>query len=232
MIQAFFFGRVPYLTGLCVQESLCRQIVADPGFRDHFLCLFEHSPTYTVGIRQDQYSEEQAQRLRALGAEFHRQIEKELQNDKSLPIDRIKRGGLITFHGPGQLVAYPVFNLRKLSPDGKSNGLGVRRFVELVEEVLIQMLECDFGLKGVGRTRDPGVWVDGIRKVAAIGIQVRHGVISHGLALNCDTDLGWFDHCLAFEKHFKVPVLLEEGHRAETFLSECIGAEGRRETLF
>uniref|UniRef100_A0A914HXS0 Octanoyl-[acyl-carrier-protein]:protein N-octanoyltransferase LIPT2, mitochondrial n=1 Tax=Globodera rostochiensis TaxID=31243 RepID=A0A914HXS0_GLORO len=185
MIQAFFFGRVPYLTGLSVQESLCRQIVADPGFRGHFLCLFEHPPTYTVGIRQDQYSEEQAQRLRALGAEFH----------------RIKRGGLITFHGPGQLVAYPVFNLRKLSPDGKSNGLGVRRFVELVEETLIQILECDFGLKGVGRTRDPGVWVDSIRKVAAIGIQVRHGVISHGLALNCDTDLGWFDHIVPCGLH-------------------------------
>ncbi|KAL3110162.1 hypothetical protein niasHT_015765 [Heterodera trifolii] len=238
MIRALSFGRISYPMGLHVQEFLLRRMTDDKAFNGHFLCLLEHPPTFTVGIRNDEYSDEFAQRLRLLGAEFH----------------RIKRGGLVTFHGPGQLVVYPVFNLRKLSADGKMNGIGVKRFVELVEETVIQTLECDFGMNGVGRTQNPGVWVDGNRKVAAIGIQIRHGITSHGLALNCDTDLGWFDHiipcglrgkfvtsisrelgrsvsvseaigpiCAQFERNFKAPVLLEENHQTKEFLAECFG---------
>ena len=188
MIRGCFFGQVPYLTGLQIQESLFQRLHAaseqGQSAHQHFLCIFEHNPpAYTVGLREGLYSAGEEQRIRALGAEFH----------------RVKRGGLITFHGPGQLVAYPLFNLRTL-PDGGSGEratgerMAVRQFVHLVEEAIIQMLREHFQLEGVGRTQDTGVWLDGERKIAALGIQVRHGITSHGLALNCETDLGWFNH--------------------------------------
>lgn len=67
---------------------------------------------------------------------------------------RIKRGGLITFHGPGQLVAYPILNLRSMSVDGSS--IGVKRYVSLLEEALIRVVAGEYGLKNVGRTDHPG----------------------------------------------------------------------------
>jgi lipoate-protein ligase B len=184
MIEALWFGRVPFIEGLRLQELLFQKIrtqITSNASHSHFLCLMEHSPVYTVGLRSQQYSQEEEHRLKLLGAEFH----------------RIQRGGLITFHGPGQLVAYPLINLRSLhvsSANTEKTSVGVRRFVELVEETLIQLLTQEFGIPHVGRTEDTGVWVENDRKIAAIGIQVRHGVTSHGLALNCNTDLGWYEH--------------------------------------
>lgn len=127
-------------------------------------------------------------------------------NSDSIVVFRIKRGGLITFHGPGQLVAYPILNLRSLSVDDSS--IGVRRYVSLLEEVLIRVSSDSFGIKNVDRTNDPGksspaiflkfnclgVWVEKNRKLAAIGIQVRNGITGHGIALNCNVDLTWYNH--------------------------------------
>ncbi|CAD5219152.1 unnamed protein product [Bursaphelenchus okinawaensis] len=143
--------------------------------RLNYICLIEHDPVFTVGLRDKSYGEEEEKRLKASGADFQ----------------RIKRGGLITFHGPGQLVVYPVMDLRA-KVDGKS--LGVRRFVECLEQSVIDLCTDEFGIKSVGRTSDPGVWVQNDRKVAAIGVQVRHGITTHGMALNCNVDLRWFDH--------------------------------------
>jgi len=184
LVKALWFGRQRYLHGLAIQEQLFEKLnnrkhqgIAS----EHYLCLFEHYPTYTVGLRSHLYSEEEEMRLKSLGAEFH----------------RIKRGGMITYHGPGQLVAYPIFDLRtiRLKENNSRSGLslGVKTFVNSIEEVLIQLLTNDYNITGVSRTTDTGVWVDGYRKIAAIGIQVRHGITSHGLALNCNTDLSWFD---------------------------------------
>ncbi|KAE9555648.1 hypothetical protein FO519_001119 [Halicephalobus sp. NKZ332] len=184
LIKALWFGRQKYLRGLAIQEQLFEKLNKRKHqgvISEHYLCLFEHYPTYTVGLRGHLYSEEEEARLKSIGAEFH----------------RIKRGGMITYHGPGQLVAYPVFDLRtiRLRENNSRSGLslGVKAFVNSVEEVLIQLLTDDYRIPGVSRTEDTGVWVDGYRKIAAIGIQVRHGITSHGLALNCNTDLSWFD---------------------------------------
>uniref|UniRef100_A0A915E0K8 Octanoyl-[acyl-carrier-protein]:protein N-octanoyltransferase LIPT2, mitochondrial n=1 Tax=Ditylenchus dipsaci TaxID=166011 RepID=A0A915E0K8_9BILA len=139
------------------------------------LCI-RTSPVYTVGLREHVSSAEEEQRLIQSGAEFH----------------RVKRGGLITFHGPGQIVVYPVFNLHFLNdPNGAT--VGVRRYVNLVEDLLVDLLSTRYQIRNVGRTQDTGVWVDNQRKIAAIGIQVRSGVTSHGFALNCNTDLSWFE---------------------------------------
>ncbi|CAI4227777.1 unnamed protein product [Auanema sp. JU1783] len=142
----------------------------------NFLLALEHFPVYTVGIRSKLYSIEEELRLKSLGADFF----------------RTSRGGLITFHGPGQLVLYPIFNLHAISPKKH----GVRTFVSSIEQVIITSARNDFGIENVGTTEHTGVWVDGMRKLAAIGINVSHGVTHHGLALNCNTDLTWFDNII------------------------------------
>ena len=95
----------------------------------------------------------------------------------------IERGGDVTYHGPGQLVAYPIFAL------GKS-GMGVLDFVERLEAVMIQVLE-DYGIRGERNKRNRGVWA-GDKKIGFVGIAVRKKVSFHGLALNVSPDLGFF----------------------------------------
>jgi len=178
MIHAVWFGRRMFADGLRLQDELYNLVTANARNKKHYICLLEHFPVYTVGLRDQSYTSEMEQNLRALGADFQ----------------RIKRGGLITFHGLGQLVAYPILNLRSISVDGEP--VGVRRYVSLLEEVLIRVSN-EFGLENVERTNDPGVWVEKNRKIAAIGIQVRNAVTSHGIALNCNVDLNWYNHIVA-----------------------------------
>jgi lipoyl(octanoyl) transferase len=100
------------------------------------------------------------------------------------PVVETDRGGRITWHGPGQLVAYPIVRL--------GDPLDVRRYVCRLEQAIIDTC-ADLGLQAgrvEGRT---GVWVDGSRKVAAIGVRVSRGTTLHGLALNCDNDLSWYE---------------------------------------
>ena len=107
---------------------------------------------------------------------------------------RTDRGGDVTYHGPGQLVGYPILTLG----GPRAGGLGAAAaYVESLEELLIEVL-ADLGLSGAGRLRrHRGVWLDAggprPRKIAAIGVRVRRGRTLHGFALNVDPDLGWFD---------------------------------------
>ena len=94
-----------------------------------------------------------------------------------------KRGGDITFHGPGQIVAYPIVELR--------DPLDLRRYVRSLEEAVIATAAA-FGVEAHLEPGLIGVWVEGLRKLAAIGVRVRRGVTTHGLALNVNTDLRWF----------------------------------------
>lgn len=96
----------------------------------------EHTPVYTVGIRSKGYTKEEETRLMRLGAEFH----------------RTSRGGLITFHGPGQLVLYPICDVRRIS----IKQLGVRHFVDKLEQTIIDAATEGFGIKNVGRTANTG----------------------------------------------------------------------------
>jgi lipoyl(octanoyl) transferase len=132
------------------------------------LLLVEHFPVYTIGRGGDEANLlATPERLREMGAEFH----------------RVDRGGDITFHGPGQLVAYPIVELR--------DPLDLRRYVRSLEQAIIATA-AGFGVEAHREDGLIGVWVEGMRKLAAIGVRVRRGVTTHGLALNVNTDLRWF----------------------------------------
>lgn len=131
--------------------------------------LLEHPPVYTLG---------QAGRPEHL-----------LRNDAAIPLVKIDRGGQITYHGPGQLVAYLLLDLRR-------RHLKVRELVWLMEQALIDCL-ADYGLQAQRKDGAPGVYIDGA-KIAALGLRVRNGCSYHGLALNVDVDLtpfSWINPC-------------------------------------
>ncbi|RVE54346.1 hypothetical protein evm_000831 [Chilo suppressalis] len=160
-----------YDTALKIQLALARKHLdgITRGLQTNYdtLLLVEHKPVYTVGIRDDTPKSEII-KLQDLGADFR----------------KTNRGGLITFHGPGQLVVYPIINLKHF----KSS---VKWYVHSLEETVIQM--CDkLGIKAQ-RSPHTGVWVDD-NKIAAIGIHASRYVTTHGISLNCDNDLSWFDY--------------------------------------
>jgi lipoyl(octanoyl) transferase len=163
-------GTVPYGPTWELQDELAEQ---RRGRRiGDRLLLLEHFPVYTLGRGGDETNLLAGpDRLRELGAELY----------------RIDRGGDITFHGPGQLVAYPIVELR--------DPLDLRRYVLTLEAAVIATA-ARFGVTGAHLTGHPGIWVDGERKLCAIGVRVKRGVTTHGLALNVNTDLRWFDEMI------------------------------------
>jgi lipoyl(octanoyl) transferase len=141
------------------------------------LLLGEHLPVYTFGRHANKENlTADANWLRAKGAEIH----------------QIERGGDITFHGPGQLVAYPMFDL-------EAAGMGVKRFIESIESAIIACI-AQWGISGSVVSGRPGVWVgagtEQERKIAAIGVYCSRHYAMHGLALNVNTDLEWFKHMI------------------------------------
>jgi len=159
-------GTVPYRPTWELQDELADQ---RRGRRiGDRLLLLEHFPVYTIGRGGDMANMlATPERLRQIGAE----------------LVRIDRGGDITFHGPGQLVAYPIVELR--------DPLDLRRYVRILEAAVIDTA-ATFGVETGRLEGQPGIWVDGQRKLAAIGVRVKRGVTTHGLALNVNTDLRWF----------------------------------------
>ncbi len=133
------------------------------------LMLLEHEPVLTMG-RRSQESEILATR--------------ECLKDQGISVHRIERGGLITYHGPGQLVAYPIFDLKRMR-------LGVSELVNGFETAIIHTL-ADFDIQADRIEGLRGVWVSR-EKIASIGIAVRRGITYHGLALNYDPDFSHFD---------------------------------------
>jgi lipoyl(octanoyl) transferase len=163
-------GTVPYSPTWELQDELAGQR-RERRIGDRLL-LLEHFPVYTIGRGGDEANLlADAARLRTIGAEFV----------------RIDRGGDITFHGPGQLVAYPIVELR--------DPLDLRRYVRTLEAAIIRTA-ATFGVSAGRLDGLTGVWVAGQRKLAAIGVRVRRGVTTHGLALNVNTDLRWFDEMI------------------------------------
>ena len=161
-------GPVPYATAFDRMHDLAEKRLG--GEIPDTVILLEHPPVYTAGKRwSPDHVRWAREAIEAAGAEFH----------------VIDRGGSVTFHGPGQLVAYPVLDLG-VRPD-------VARYVHDLEEVVIRACAAA-GIPGLGRNpANSGVWA-GERKVCAIGVRVmRMRVTLHGLALNCSTDLRWFD---------------------------------------
>jgi len=165
-----WLGRVSYRPTWDLQNELAdRRRRREIGDR---VLLLEHDPVYTIGRGGNEGNLlATPQRLAALGAE----------------LVRIDRGGDITFHGPGQLVAYPIVELR--------DPLDLRRYVRTLEEATIATAAA-FGVGAARVEGQPGVWVEGVRKLAAVGVRVKRGVTTHGLALNVSTDLAWFDEMI------------------------------------
>jgi lipoyl(octanoyl) transferase len=169
--QYTWLGRVEYTEALALQTQIARDRAA--GQRPDTLLLLEHPAVYTTGRRK----QETNLRLPAemLGA----------------PLVETDRGGEITFHGPGQLIAYPIVDLRAAR-------LGAVEYVRSIEEVVLRTCR-HYGIEGGLECGLTGVWA-GDRKIAAIGVRVsRPGgadgawVTTHGLALNVSVDLNWFD---------------------------------------
>ena len=159
-------GTIPYAIAYDAMHQLAERRVADE--IPDVLVLLDHPPVYTAGRRSDPshllFAEADLARR---GAELH----------------FVDRGGSVTFHGPGQLVGYPIVHLGT-KPD-------VIRYLRDLEEVIIGAC-ADLGVE-VGRSQDhTGVWASD-RKVCAIGVKTTRGVTLHGFALNCTTDLAWFD---------------------------------------
>lgn len=163
-------GRLGYQKGLDLQRQLTHRHTDQdvPEHKKNSLILVEHHPVYTIGIRTEPYPDHEIRRLEALGAEFH----------------KTNRGGLITFHGPGQLVCYPILNLRDFD-------CTVKKYVFLLEKTIIEVCRR-YGITA-RTTDDTGIWV-GNRKICALGIHASRFITSHGLALNCNTDLQWFNN--------------------------------------
>lgn len=158
---------VDYLDGWDRQRALHEQVLA--GAAPNTVLLLEHSPVYTAGRRTEDH-------------------ERPLNGTPVIPVDR---GGKLTWHGPGQLVGYPIIRL----PDPGR----VADYVETLEDALISVL-TDHGITGERVTGRSGVWVRGggsDRKIAAIGIRVDRGVTMHGFALNCSNDLAPYGQIVA-----------------------------------
>jgi lipoyl(octanoyl) transferase len=175
VINVLYLGRVDYSTGVELQQTLVHLV--KEGRVGNTLLLLEHPPVITLG--------------RNAGT-ANVVASREFLADKGIEVVETNRGGDVTFHGPGQLVGYPIFDLRAFTPR-----LGAVDFVRKVEEALIRT--C--GDLGVSTGRIPemtGVWTQDVgssahsAKVAAIGVHISRGVTSHGFALNVSTDLEYF----------------------------------------
>ena len=161
-------GLVPYREAWDIQLRTHKE-VAEGGGRDKLL-LVEHPHVYTLGRRgQESDILIDADALESLGIEVH----------------HTDRGGEVTYHGPGQLVGYPILNLRRW-------GGGPLKYVRALERVLIETL-AEFGVRAESEGHPTGVWVED-RKIAAIGVKVSRRVTTHGFALNVCSDLSYFDH--------------------------------------
>lgn len=168
LVHVLKTGRLNYGESLKLQKLISDRILQGDVKYKNVIILTEHNPVYTIGIRTKNYSIDDEEKLKQLGAEFH----------------RTNRGGLITFHGPGQLVAYPIINLKNFDPS-------VRWYVCHIEKTIINL--CKKHGITAKTTEDTGVWVEN-RKICAIGIHASRYITTHGLALNCNADLSWYKH--------------------------------------
>jgi lipoyl(octanoyl) transferase len=159
-----WLGRIDFADALSLQDNLVAEKHANHSLGDELL-LLEHDPVYTIGRTPDQSS------LRGAGHLPH-------------PLFPINRGGQATYHGPGQLIGYPIIDLRRCGQD-------LHRYLRWLEDLLVETL-AGVGIAATTRPGLTGVWVEN-RKIASIGVGVRHWITMHGFALNVCGDLSPFD---------------------------------------
>jgi lipoyl(octanoyl) transferase len=179
-INLLQLGRVPYSEALAIQQQVIAARKANT--IGDTLLLLEHPPVLT------------------LGRNSHREnvvASDEFLSSRGIELHEINRGGDVTYHGPGQLVGYPIFDLRGEWPGKKGPFLGPVDFMRMLEEVIIRTCK-DFGVPAQRIAKRTGVWTIAggsiqEKKIAAMGIHVSQGVTSHGFALNVTTDLRDFE---------------------------------------
>ena len=201
MFNTVNLGLISYKTGLEKQLHIHNQIT--DGQQDTII-LCEHKHVYTFG--------KSANKNNLL-------ISTDILTKIDAEVFETDRGGDITYHGPGQLVGYPIINLRK-------HNIGVKSYVELLEKALIKSLEqykiSAYQIEGL-----TGIWVGSSneikRKIGAIGIRVKNGISMHGFALNVSTDLSYFNHIVPCGISDKLVTSIEEevGFVSMSDFSQC-----------
>lgn len=171
-------AETPYEEALSMQQEIFDRIIRDKmeGNPTHSVLMFcEHEPVLTIGRHGDETNLLVSEnRLRSQGIRLH----------------HIARGGDITYHGPGQITGYPIFDLETF-------GIGIKSYVELIESCIIELLR-GYGIEGQRISGATGVWVSAsasaaARKICAIGVRASRYVVMHGFALNVNTDLSYFN---------------------------------------
>lgn len=183
-------GRLPYDEGLALQERLIQDRI-DERIADT-LVLLEHPPVITLGRS---------------GAEADIVAAPATLEQNGVTVHRIGRGGEATYHGPGQLVGYPIIHLYERARD-------IRRFVFKLEEVFVRLLAEEYGIAAGRDAEHRGVWVEN-EKVTAIGIAIRNRVTMHGFAFNVNTNLSHFS--------WIIPCGIRD--RGQTSLAKLLGHE-------
>jgi lipoate-protein ligase B len=148
-----------YAEALEIQTRIITRKISEGG--PDVLIVVEHPPTITLGIR---------------GKRSHLLVSEQELADRGISLFTTDRGGELTYHGPGQLVVYPIMDL-------KSQRLSARQFVQRLEETLVRAMDI-LGLPVVRRTGAPGIWLDEKRKIASIGVRIHRHITSHGFSIN------------------------------------------------
>ena len=164
LIKVQDLKRKKFLDTLQIQESLRNKVLKNN--TDNYLILVEHDHVYTLGKNANSNN---------------------ILNS-TCEIIQTQRGGDVTYHGPGQLVAYPIINLKKKK-------IGVKNYISMIEKLISNIL-IDYNLEPQILKEETGVWVQD-KKIASIGIHVTRGVTMHGLAINVNTDLSYFDNIIS-----------------------------------
>ena len=182
-VQLIELGRTPYQEALKIQEDFFNQIIAvkranrqndiqEP--TKNYLLWVEHTPVFTLGKS---------------GKEEHLLLDKERLKEKEIEFYATNRGGDITFHGPGQIVGYPILDLDNFFTD-------IHKYLRLLEEMVVLTLN-EYGIEGTRSKGETGVWLDVetpyARKICAIGVRASRWVTMHGFAFNINTDLSYFE---------------------------------------
>ena len=173
-------GRIRYKEAWDYQEKLFDEVVRQKlekrEDKPQYLLFCEHQHVYTLGKS---------------GNRQNLLIARSLCESRNIDLHTTDRGGDITYHGPGQLVAYPIIDLENFQ-------IGIKRYISLLEDVVIETLKS-FGILGVKDEKAMGVWLDPAlpdraRKICAIGVRASRFVTMHGLALNVNSDLSYFNY--------------------------------------
>ncbi|CAG9828960.1 unnamed protein product [Diabrotica balteata] len=167
LVKLLQVGKIKYGSGLHLQQHFV-QLHKTTTENQNTLIIVEHPHVYTTGIRDSKYSQSEEEKLKQKGAEFY----------------RTNRGGLITYHGPGQLVAYPILNLHNFSPR-------IHWYIDKIEKTILNL--CNKFKLEAELLGDRGVWIKD-KKICSVGLHGSRYITSHGFALNCNPDLSWFDH--------------------------------------